>query len=91
MYMTVSVAQMQCLAGKDHFNLRVHICHRQEGCPGLPSQGSINTACDDHLKKKKKCFIVYIAPYSHGFIIMWMRSRSNSSSHPNSIKYDEFN
>lgn len=52
MYMTVSVAQMQCLAGKDHFNLRVHICHRQEWCPGLPSQGSINTACDDHLKKK---------------------------------------
>lgn len=65
MYMTVSVAQMQCLAGKDHFNLRVHICHRQEWCPGLPSQGSINTACDDHLKKK----VLYCV---HCSILTWL-------------------
>lgn len=46
-----SVAQMPCLAGKDHFefqSVQMHPCHVQEGHPGLPPQGSSKTACDKH-------------------------------------------
>lgn len=46
--------------------VQMHPCHVQEGCPGLPPQGSSKTACDEHFFFKY-LFIAYIDPYSHGF------------------------